>query len=408
MRVLLTTYGSRGDTEPMAALAVALRALGAEAVVCAPPDQEFIDLLDRAGVPFAPAFMGVREWIAVAGKPPLDLPKRAVEMAFAQLGVIARAAEGCDLIVGTGLMPSCAASQAVAEQRGVPYAQAIFCPLLLPSGHHAPFPYPGYPHPPELTDNRTLWDHNIGVMNALFGEAMNGVRAAVGLRPVDNARDHVFTNHPLLASDPVLWPWAPTDLCDPVQTGAWILPDDRPLPGGLEAFLQAGPPPVYVGFGSMGMAASQDAARAGVAAARIHGRRVVLARGWADFALPDEGDDCFAVGDVNQQALFPRVVAAVHHGGAGTTVAAARAATPQIIVPQVVDQPYWAARVAERGIGVAHDGPTPTVESLTAALATALTPTVRTRATEVAGTIRDDGATVAASWLLDRFSRTAN
>lgn len=403
MRVLLTTYGSRGDVEPMAGLAVALQALGVEAVVCAPPDQEFIDLLVRAGVPFAPAFMGVRDWIRVAGKPPMDLPKRAAEMAFAQLGAVSRAAEGCDLIVGTGLMPSCAASQTVAEMKGVPYAQAVFCPLLLPSEHHAPFAYPGHPNPPELTDNRALWAHNVGVMNALFGEAVNGVRASVGLAPVDNVRDHVFTEHPLLASDPALWPWAPTDLCGAVQPGAWILPDTRPLPEDLDAFLKAGTPPVYVGFGSMSMAASQDAARAAVEAARAHGRRVVLASGWADFAAPDDGPDCFRVGDVNQQALFPRVAAVIHHGGAGTTTTAARAGAPQVIVPQIVDQPFWAARIEGLGVGVAHDGPTPTVESLTAALETALRPETAARAAAVAGDVRGDGAMAAARWLLDRY-----
>lgn len=402
MRVLLTSYGSRGDTEPMAALALALQPLGAEAVVCAPPDQEFIDLLDRAGVPFAPAFMGVRDWIAVAGKPPMDLPKRAAQMAFAQLGAISRAAEGCDLIVSTGLMPSCVASQVVAEQKGAPYSQAIFCPLILPSEHHAPFAYPGYPLPPG-TGNRALWEHNVTVMNALFGEAANGVRAAAGLPPVENIRDHVFTDRPLPASDPILWPWKPTDLCDAVQTGAWILPDNRPLPEGLEAFLSAGDAPVYVGFGSMAMAATQDAARATVVAVRSHGRRVVLAGGWAGSTLPDEGEDLFLVGDVNQQALFPRVAAAIHHGGAGTTTAAARAGAPQIIVPQVVDQPFWAARVAALGLGVAHDGPIPTVDSLAAALETVLTDEVRARASEIAPAITTDGALVAARHLLDRI-----
>ena len=88
-------------------------------------------------------------------------------------------------------------------------------------------------------------------------------------------------------------------------------------------------------------------------------------------------NDSFAVGEVNQQALFGRVAAVVHHGGAGTTTTAARAGAPQVVVPQIVDQPYWAGRVAELGIGAAHDGPTPTVESLSAALRTALTPETR-------------------------------
>ena len=85
-------------------------------------------------------------------------------------------------------------------------------------------------------------------------------------------------------------------------------------------------------------------------------------------------NDSFAVGEVNQQALFGRVAAVVHHGGAGTTTTATRAGAPQVVVPQMADQPYFAGRVADLGIGAAHDGPTPTFESLSAALRTALTP----------------------------------
>lgn len=404
MRVLLTTYGSRGDVEPMAGLAAALKSLGAEAVICAPPEQEFVDLADRAGARFAPAFMPVREWIRVAGKAPIDLPRRAAEMAMAQFGSVSEAAEGCDLIVATGLMPSVAASQAVAETKSVGFVHAVFCPMLLPSGHHAPFVYPGQPLPTGETDHRALWDHNITVMNALFGEAVNGQRAMVGLPPVDNVRDHVFTRRPLLASDPTLWPWAPTDLCDPVQTGAWILPDDRPLPAELIAFLDAGEPPVYVGFGSMAKTVSSDAARVAIAAVRAQGRRTVLAAGWADLALIDDGDDCFAVGEINQQALFRRVAAVVHHGGAGTTTTATHAGAPQVIVPQIVDQPFWAARVAEFGVGAAHDGPTPTFASLSAALDIALSPETRERASRVARAVTRDGAMRAARLLLGQIT----
>jgi vancomycin aglycone glucosyltransferase len=77
------------------------------------------------------------------------------------------------------------------------------------------------------------------------------------------------------------------------------------------------------------------------------------------------------------------------------------AGAPQVVVPQIADQPYWAGRVADLGIGAAHDGPTPTFASLSAALETALTPETRTRATAVAATIRTDGATVAAKLLID-------
>ena len=190
-----------------------------------------------------------------------------------------------------------------------------------------------------------------------------------------------------------------------VQTGAWIRLDERPLPADVEAFLDAGAPPVYVGFGSMPIRDSDGVALAVIEAVRAQGRRVLVSRGWADLALIDDQDDCFAVGEVNQQALFRRVAAVVHHGGAGTTTTAARAGAPQVVVPQMADQPYWAARVAALGIGAAHDGPTPTTESLSAALTTALAPETRARATTVAASIRTDGTTVAATRLLDAVNR---
>jgi vancomycin aglycone glucosyltransferase len=407
MRVLLSTYGSRGDVEPMAALAVELQKLGAEAIVSVPPDQEFVELLARAGVPLAPAFMPIRQWVGERAKPAsaADFHKLASDMMAGQFDAISAAAGSCDAIVATGLFQSASAARSVAERLGLCYRHVTFCPLFLPSHHHRPFPYPGHPLPAEVTDNRELWEFNARTMDALFGEALRAHRSAVGLPPVDVARDQVFTDQPFLASDPVLWPWQPTELCDAVQTGAWILPDERPLPAELMAFIEAGEPPIYVGFGSMFMQSARDAARVALEAARARGRRTVVLRGWADLALGDDGSDCFVTGDVNQQALFPRMAAVMHHGGAGTTTAATRAGAPQVIVPQIVDQPYWASRVAALGIGAAHDGPTPSFESLSSALATALAPETGTRAAAVARTIRSDGAEVAAKLLLDAIGK---
>ncbi|GAB2627688.1 glycosyltransferase [Novilysobacter erysipheiresistens] len=261
--------------------------------------------------------------------------------------------------------------------------------------------YAGRPFPPEVTDNRALWELDAHNINALFGAALNGNRASIGLPPVANVRDYVIGAKPWLATDPVMDPWRGMPDLDVIQTGAWILPDFNPLSTELVAFLDAGTPPVYVGFGSMPMHASTDVAQVAIEAIRSQGRRAVVARGWADLSLIDDRDDCFVVGEVNQQALFARVAAVVHHGGQGTTTTATRAGASQVVVPQAADQPYWAGRVADLRIGVAHDGPTPTTESLSAALGTALAYETRARATAVAGRIRTDGATLAATRLLD-------
>ncbi|MFB9908992.1 glycosyltransferase [Allokutzneria oryzae] len=400
MRVLLTTWGSRGDVEPLVGLAVALRELGAEARVCAPPDEDFAKLLARVGVPLIPLGPSVHSVVANP-KPPTaeDAFRLAPQLVAARFDTLTAAAEGCDALVATGLMP--AGARDVAEKLGIRYVLACFHIMGLPSRHFPPGRRPGTPSPQEETDMRVLWEQDAQRVNALYGPALNSHRAAIGLPPVDNVRDHVFTDQPWLAADATLCPSEGMTELDVVQTGAWILPDDRPLSDELEAFLNAGAPPVYVGFGSMAAHAPKDVARVAIEAVRAQGHRVLLARGWAGLTPVDDGDDCFVVGEVNQQALFRRVAAVVHHGGAGTTTTAARAGAPQVIVPQIADQPYWAARVAELGIGVAHDGRTPTVDSLSAALTTALTPEIRARAGAVASEVRGDGATVAAKLLLD-------
>jgi vancomycin aglycone glucosyltransferase len=401
VRVLLTTWGSRGDVEPLAGLAVALRGMGAEVRVCAPPDEDFVRLLARVGMPLVPLGPTVRSVVARPAPPTAeDAFRLAPELVAARFDTLtAAAADGCAALLATGLMP--AGARDVAEKLGVPYVFACFHLLGLPSRHFPPGARPGTPSPGDETDNRVLWEQDAQRVNALYGPALDSHRAAIGLPPVDNVRDHVFTDRPWLAADPALCPSEGRTDLDVVQTGAWILPDDRPLPDGLAAFLDAGEPPVYVGFGSMAAYAPKDIARVAIEACRALGRRVVLARGWAGLAAIDDAGDCFVLGEVNQQALFPRVAAVVHHGGAGTTTAAARAGAPQVVVPQIADQPHWAARVAELGIGVAHDGPSPTTGSLTAALTTALTPGTRARAGAVTGTVRDDGAAVAATLLLD-------
>jgi vancomycin aglycone glucosyltransferase len=372
MRVLLSTYGSRGDVEPIVALAVQLQALGAEVRMCAPPDREFTELSTREGVPLVPFDRPWRSWV----RPPTaeERHQRVAEFIAAQYETVAETAAGCDVIVASAMSQFVGPS--VAEKLGIPYRYVLFCPDVL-----------------DGLDGQGF--------NELFGEPINTHRASIGLPPVGDVGEFLFTARPLLAADPVLGPWGGPEGFDVVQTGAWILRDERPLPAELLTFLDAGEQPVYAGFGSM-RTVDEDSARAVIEAIRAQDRRVIVGRGWAGLAAMDDHADCFVIGEVNQQKLFERVAAVVHHGGAGTTTTAARAGAPQVVVPQGGDQIYWAGRVSDLGIGVAHDGPTPIVDSLSAALGTALTPETRARATAVAPGIRTDGATMAAKRVLAR------
>ncbi|RAG83112.1 glycosyltransferase [Streptacidiphilus pinicola] len=400
MRVLLSTYGSRGDVEPLVELAVQLRALGAEVRMCAPPDEDFVELLGRVGLPLVPIGRPMRTMVRPSSA--AEARDRVAEFA-GQFDAVAEAAQGCDVLLASGLAHF--ASRSVAEKLGIPYVYATFCSFLLPTPHHAPPTalLPGGSLPAEVTDHRALWELNARLFDTMHGEALNAHRTSVGLPPVAGVRDFILTERPWLASDPVLDPWQETADLGVVHTGAWILPDERPLAPDLVAFLDAGTPPVFVGLGST-RHASADIARVAIEAVRARGRRVLIGSGWSDLARIDDQDDCFVVGEVNLQSLFARVAAVIHHGGAGTTTTAARAGAPQVVVPQGADQPHWAGRVAALGIGAAADGPAPTVDALSAALGTALAPETGARAQAVAATIRTDGAALAAKLLLEAAS----
>jgi vancomycin aglycone glucosyltransferase len=249
--------------------------------------------------------------------------------------------------------------------------------------------------PVTMSDYSELWAKDAERWNGMWLPLLNANRAAIGLAPVDDVRSHVLTTRPWLASEPALAPWPDAASEAVFQTGAWIVRDERPLADEIETFLAAGDAPIYFGFGSI-RAGTPDLARVMIESARAVGRRAILSRGWAELALPDEAPDCLAIGEVNQQALFPRVAAVVHHGGAGTTTAAARAGVPQVVVPQMYDQHYHAARVNELGVGAAHAPGAATAESLTSALERTLQGEVAERARTLAGAMRGDGALVAA------------
>lgn len=403
MRVLLSTIGSRGDVQPLAALASQLMELGHTARLCAPPD--FGEWIESLGIPFVPVGPAVRQTAAPRATPaapptPEQMQKMMADTVATQFAALMPAAQGCDVLIACGALQF--ALHSIAEQLGVPYIYTAWCPITLPSPHHAPPPLPGRPQPPAGADNATLWADDATRWNQHWGAAINSHRAAAGLQPVTDVRRHIFTDRPWLAADPTLAPWPGAADLDVFQTGAWVLPDRRPLSPELEAFLAAGDPPVYFGFGSM--RATPGLAAAMLASARALGRRAIVSRGWAEVTLPEDVTDCLSIGEANLQVLFTRVAAVVHHGGAGTTTTATQAGAPQVVVPQIYDQHYFASRVEELGLGAAHSAGAPVAESLTAALAEALQPDVRSRARAVAASVLTDGAAIAACRLIGAYS----
>jgi vancomycin aglycone glucosyltransferase len=404
MRVLFSTIGSRGDVQPLVAIAARLKALGHEVRVCAPPD--FREWIESLGIPVTPIGPEVRKF--AASRPmatqPQDPPtpeqrRQMVEATVAtQFETITAASQGCDIIVAATALQI--AARSVAEKMGLRYIFVAYSPVVLPSPHHPPPPLPPLPGeaPPSTNDNRELWARDAARFNALFGAALNAQRASLGLASITDVRSHMLTERPWLAADPTLGPWPDAAGHAVFQTGAWILPDERPLSRELDRFLESGAPPIYFGFGST--RAPQDAGKVMLQAARALGRRAIVSQGWFDVSLVENEADCLSIGEVNVHALFSRVAAVVHHGGAGTTTAAALAGVPQVVIPSHYDQHYWAERVHSLGIGAAHAPSAPTIDSLASAIGRTLRPDVATRARSIAASVRRDGTQIGAEKLI--------
>jgi sterol 3beta-glucosyltransferase len=176
-------------------------------------------------------------------------------------------------------------------------------------------------------------------------------------------------------------------------TGYWFLDDAGwVMPPSLRGFLEAGPPPVYVGFGSI---PSMDPVRTTtmiVDALAVVGQRGILASGWGGLAAAPLAEHVYVLDAAPHDRLFPHVAAVVHHGGAGTTAAGLRAGRPTVICPFFGDQPFWGWRIAELGVG-----PAPiafkylTAEKLAKAIRRAVTdPEMHRRAAELGSRIREE------------------
>jgi UDP:flavonoid glycosyltransferase YjiC (YdhE family) len=123
------------------------------------------------------------------------------------------------------------------------------------------------------------------------------------------------------------------------------------LDADLLQFIKSGSRPVYVGFGSMTARDPQETTEIVLAATKLAGQRLVLSSGWAQLGSKAGLDsDCYVLGKCDHAQLFPTMAAIVHHGGSGTTATAARSGVPQIIIPHMTDQFYFAEQVPQLGI----------------------------------------------------------
>ncbi len=405
MKITFLTYGTEGDTRPLLALAREVVDRGHEAHLLA--DVAGAPRAQALGIPFT-ALAGDMRGAFQPGGAFGALLKDGASMSrlMRACATLARdntlpwmeaactAARGSDLIVYSGLAGF--VGLAVAEGLGIPCIGAAMWPMT-PTREFAP-PFlnmhrlPGWANMlAHRAFERMAW--------SMFGPELNRARARVFGAP---PRKQPWRDMPLLVG------CSPTLLARPADwppnvhvTGVWQLPAGEGFtpPRALLDFLEAGPAPVYIGFGSMAGIAQGTLVDA--IAAVASGRRVLFHPGWSGIDSSRLPPDVYVLDDTPHDWLFPRTALVVHHGGAGTSHAAARAGVPSVVVPFAGDQFFWARRMALRGIAAACPAAGLDSARLVQAVAAASQPAMREEARRVGQAMREeDGVRTAVDLLL--------
>ena len=407
MRIAIVAPGSRGDVEPYVALGKGLKQAGH--VVRLVTHQDFEGFVNSNGVEFWP-FEGNVQDIAqsIDMRAPLEggnflaiMSQMAKE---AQRGAVAMAKGGLAACRGTDLVIAGIGGVfigiALAEKLSLPLLQAYYIPFT-PTRAYPSFLFPKLPAWFGGALNRLSYQLARQMMWQGFRSAdrvarrdVLGLPAAPFWGPFE--ADCVRRQPILYGYSPCVIP-KPSDWGDDIHvTGYWFLDaaDDWTPPAALMEFLQAGDPPVYIGFGSMRSRNPEQTADLVLHALAQAKQRAIMLSGWGGLRKADLPDTVFMLDSIPFSWLFPRVAAVVHHGGAGTTAAGLRAGVPSVIIPFFGDQPFWGQRVAELGVGPA---PIPrrrlTVERLAQAIQEAVTDqTMRQRAASLGSKIQaEDG-----------------
>jgi len=363
--ILLLTLGSRGDVQPFVALGASLTARGHSVTLST--GKGFESLIEAHGLTAAPlsfdpqaameqpeikaAMESPRGWLK-AFRASQEVMQRQLDETWS----IAQAARPQVIVYH----PKAILAPYVARALGAVALPAFLQPAYVATG--------GFPNPllplPDLGPfgNRLSGRAVVAAMRLAYGTLLRkwfarhpeetarpGLDVLAGYRPGGGAvpRLHAHSRH-IVPKPP---DWGPEDQV----TGYWFLSEesDWEPPADLMRFLEAGPPPVYVGFGSMPKVRGGNPVTAMLAALAETKTRAILAKGWGALAEVPASDEIHVVDSVPHDWLFPRCRAVVHHGGAGTTHAGLRWGRPSLICPLFGDQPFWGRTVARLGAGPA-------------------------------------------------------
>ena len=355
MRITMICIGSTGDVRPYIVLGRELKARGHQITICA--FQDFESTVLNEGLCFKGISGDVKTMMGnlMNGSTGVSFLKQVrdtlVDIIDPFLADLEAACEESEAIIGTYLGQI---FQSLAEVRRIPYIQTHY--FLMDKNSEAPITSaPGQ----RMGKAWNLASYELGhlIVSAMEKIYLSDWRESRGMSPrkLEGAPKYQLNGHTI----PVLYAISPLVMPRPSawgenihMTGFWR--DERDMdfspPPELTAFLEAGEKPIYVGFGSMVSGDMGETLNIVMEAIQESGVRAILSRGWGGKDIPSD-PNIFVADFVPHDWLFQHVAGVVHHGGAGTTAAGIQAGCPTLVVPFGGDQPFWASRVQELGIG---------------------------------------------------------
>ena len=356
MRFSMICIGSTGDVRPYVFLGKELTRRGHDVGICA--FEDFRGLIEEAGMRFLPLTGDVRNLMSRLMKPGtsgigylMQVKQGLHSMLVPFLADLEAACSDCDAIISTYLGM---VIHSMAEVRRVPFIQTHYFPMD-PTSAMPISSAPGQ----RAGKGWNLMTYQlayllISTMEMLY---LADWRKEQGMAPRKMSRKpaYMINGHTipvLYAISPLLMP-RPCSWRENIHmTGFWLgegEADYTPDPA-LQAFLEAGEKPVYIGFGSMTSGDMGETLEIVLEAIQKSGVRAIISKGWGDVEIPEQ-ENVFLVDYVPHEWLFDHVAAVVHHGGAGTTATGVLARKPTLIIPFGGDQPFWAMRVRMLGLG---------------------------------------------------------
>ncbi len=389
MKFVLAFNGSRGDVQPAIAIGTELTARGHDVVLAVPPN--LVGFAQSSGLTTHSYGLDTAELLESevvsrdlkSANPITKL--RAVSEITLRGGrqmqqELLELTAGADAIIGGSAGQERALNVALAQ--GIPYVPLHFCPVRR-NGEVSPLTQFGIDPPPWLT--RTTWTMLEQILWRASRSAENTLLDDLGLEHANApaATRIARIGHPeIQAYDAAMFPGLPAEWGTrrPLVGFLNLAPATRAQMGDeasdsdLLTWLDAGPPPLYVGFGSMAVTDPDTLAQVITTATSTLGLRVLMATGWSGLSVEDDKERTYTVRAVDHDTILPRCVGAVHHGGAGSVAASLRAGLPTLIYWIGADQPLWGRQITRARAGISAPLKTIDVRGLTAALSRVLNP----------------------------------